>query len=88
MNISNMINKEIDKKISNKKQEEIKYYIRIGVTLLVISAVTATLLAFVNAMTKDRIAANELAVMEEALGKIFAGCDEIKPVDGGYDEPV
>ena len=88
MNISNKINKEIDKRISNKKQEEIKYYFKIGITLLIISAVTATLLAFVNALTKDKIAENELAVMKDAISKIFDGCDEISEVEGEYADPV
>ena len=79
---------EIDKRISNKKQESFKYYVKISLTLLLISALTAGLLAFVNAVTKDKIAANELAVMEDALGEIFDGCDGIKAVEGEYEAPV
>lgn len=79
---------EIDKRLSNKKQETVKYYFKICITLLIISAVTAGLLAFVNAVTKDKIAANELAVMEEALGRMFEGCDGIKQLEGEYDSPV
>lgn len=88
MNINNMINKEIDKRISNKKQQNIGDYIRIGLTLLIISAVTAALLAFVNSITEERIAQNERAVMEQALGNIFEGCDSIEAVEGEYDAPV
>ena len=88
MNINNMINKEIDKRISNKKQANIGDYVRIGLTLLVIAAVTAALLAFVNSITEERIAQNERAVMEEALGNIFAGCDKVEAVEGEFDAPV
>lgn len=88
MNISNMINKKIDEKISNKKQETVKYYIRIALTLLIISSVTAAMLAFVNGMTKERIAENEFAVMKDAIGNIFVGCDDIKALEGEYPEPV
>lgn len=88
MNISNKINMEIDKRISNKKQETVKYYVKISLTLLLISALTAGLLAFVNSVTKDKIAANELAVMENALGSMFDGCDGIKAVEGEYEAPV
>ena len=66
----------------------IKYYLKICITLLLISALTAGLLAFVNSVTKDKIAANELAVMEEAMGRIFVGCDELKAIEGEYEEPV
>ncbi len=85
MNINISNNQTVEK---NGKVNDLKYYLKIGITLLVISAVTATLLALVNAVTKDRIAANELAVMEEALGRIFSGCDEIKVIEGEYEEPV
>ena len=78
----------VEKTSESGKKSSIGYYLKICVTLLVISAVTASLLALVNAITKDRIAANELAVMESALGRIFIGCDEIKQVEGEYDAPV
>lgn len=73
---------------SVKDSGSIKYYLKIALTLLVISAVTASLLALVNAITKDRIAANEEAVMKEALGRIFDGCDEIVPLEGEFEAPV
>ncbi len=91
MNINNYINKEIDKRVSKKRQEDIKYYIRIGLTLLIISAVTATLLAFVNAMTKEKITDNEIkVVMQQALDGIFTQGDELKSTEllGEYDESV
>lgn len=88
MNIKYTITKAIDKRISKSKQENIKYYLHIGLTLLVIAAVTATMLAFVNALTRGRIAENERAVMQDAVGRIFEECDGIKAVDKEYDSPV
>lgn len=70
------------------KGGSVKYYLKICITLLIISALTAGLLAFVNSVTKDKIAENELAVMEEAMGRIFVGCDKIESVEGEYEEPV
>ena len=88
MNIKYKITKAVDKAISKEKQNDIKYYFRIGITLLLIAAITATLLAFVNALTKEKIAENERAVMQEAIGRIFEDCKEIKEVKGEYESPV
>ena len=77
-----------EKKDNPKGNADIKYYLRISLTLLIISAVTAMLLAFVNVITKDRIAANELAVMEQAIVGIFEDCTDIKLVDCELKEPV
>lgn len=88
MNIKYTITKAIDKRISKETQNDIKYYCRIGLTLLIIAAVTATLLAFVNALTKERIAQNELAVMQEAIERIYEGSDSIKQVDYELNDPV
>ena len=71
-----------------QKGGNLKYYLKICITLLLISALTAGLLAFVNSVTKDKIAANELAVMEEAMGRIFVACDKIESIEGEYEEPV
>ena len=91
MKINDLINKvktSVDSKLSKEKKQEIKYYFRMGFRLLIIAALTASLTAFVYSITKDRIAENELAVMEDALEKIFDGCDELKSVKGDYEEPV
>lgn len=85
MNNENIVLEEASEK---EKNGSVKYYLKICITLLLISALTAGLLAFVNAVTKDKIAANELAVMEEAMGRIFVGCDRIEQVEGEYEEPV
>ena len=88
MNIKYTLSKAIDKIISKEKRNDIKYYCRIGFTLLIIAAVTATLLAFVNALTKERIAQNELAVMQEAIERIYEDSDTVKQIDFGVKEPV
>ena len=88
MKLFNMISREIDDKVSAKKQNDIMYILRIGLTLLLIASITAASLAFVNELTKDRIEKNELAVMENALGKLFGGCDELKKIEGEFDSPV
>ena len=74
--------------VSEKKEGSVKYYLKICITLLLISALTAGLLAFVNSVTKKKIAENELAVMEEAIGRIFVSCDKIEAVAGEYKEPI
>lgn len=88
MNIKYTLSKTIDKIISKEKRNEVKYYCRIGFTLLIIAAVTATLLAFVNALTKERIAQNELAVMQEAIERIYEDSDTVKQIDFSVNEPV
>ena len=77
-----------EKTAVEKKTVGFGYYAKIGLTLLVISAVTASLLALVNAITKDKIAENERAVMEQALESIFGGCDEIEEMKGEYGGSV
>ena len=83
-----MISRKIDDRVSAKKQNDIAYILRIGLTLLLIASITAASLAFINALTKDRIAKNELAVMENALANLFGGCDEIKEMEGEFNSPV
>ena len=78
----------LEKTSEGNDSGSVKYYLKICITLLLISALTAGLLAFVNSVTKDKIAENELAVMEEAMGRIFVGCDKIESVEGEYEEPV
>ncbi len=74
--------------MNQEKLKDIKYYAKIGITLLLISSLTAALLAFVNSVTKDKIAENELAVMENALEEMFDGCDSIKKIDKDFESPV
>jgi len=61
-----------------------KYYIKTSMILLVISAVIATMLAVVNHFTKDKIAENEFAVMQETIEKLFPGCERIKEVEKDF----
>ncbi len=70
------------------KNLDFKYYIKISVILLVISSVVATMLAVVNHFTKDRIAENEFAVMEETIEKLFSECESIKTVEKEFKDNV
>lgn len=54
-----------------KKQNNVKYIVGITLKLLIISTVTALLLAGVNALTADRIAANAEAEKRAAISGIF-----------------
>lgn len=47
------------------------YFIKIGVTLLVITALVAAMLAAVDMITKDKIAENQLAEQNAAIGSIY-----------------
>jgi len=66
----------------------VMYYIRIGGVLLLISAVIAVMLAFVNAATVDRIAENELKRTMEAIEGIFPDADGVSELDGDFGETV
>ena len=49
------------------------YFVRIVGVLLVITMCVALLLSAVNMITKDKIAANEKAKLETAIGNLFTG---------------
>lgn len=74
--------------MNGEKRDNVKFYIRTGATLLIICAVTAALLAFVNALTKDRIAENELSVVRSAIDSMFDGADDIKLLEKEYESPI
>ncbi len=67
----------------NKNQSKALYYVRITGVLLVITMCTAFLLAFVNGVTKDRIAENELKKTNEAVSSVFTTAADIKTEDLG-----
>ena len=50
-----------------------RQYLKVGITLALICAVAATALAFVNHVTKDRIASYEEGVVSDAYSEISAG---------------
>jgi len=64
-----------------------KKSIRIVVTLCLITALVGALLAFVNLMTKDRIAEQNQKAMDEAVAVIFGEC-KTEEIAGAYDAPV
>ena len=66
------------------------YVVKICAILLVITMCVAFLLSFVNAVTKDPIAANEAAKISEALSKIFCDNENLTSVnaEGDFGENV
>lgn len=64
-----------------------KKSIRIVLTLCLITALVGALLAFVNLMTKDRIAEQNQKAMDEAISVIFGEC-KTEEIVGNYEAPV
>ena len=64
-----------------------KKSIRIILTLCLITALVGALLAFVNLMTKDRIAEQNQKAMDEAISVIFGEC-KTEELSGDYEAPV
>ena len=60
-------------------KKDVGYFARIIGVLLVITMCVALLLAVVNMITKDTIAENERAQLEEAIGELFKDAKEPKP---------
>ncbi len=63
-----------------KTESTFKYILRLTATLLAICAVVALALAGVNAITKDKIAANKAAKTAAALEKVLPGLVEAKEI--------
>ncbi len=59
-----------------KNQSSIKFILGVTAKLLLISVVTALLLSCINALTKDKIAANIAAEKEAAISAIFPNATE------------
>ncbi len=55
--------------------------LKLGIILLVISVVSAGILSFANAKTKDKIEAIELEITKKALSDIFEDMDESVAMD-------
>ena len=66
------------------------YVVKICAILLVITMCVAFLLSFVNAVTKDTIAANDAAKISKALGGLFrdAAAPEATNVEGDFGDIV
>ena len=71
-------------------KENTLYVLRICAILLLITMCVAFLLSFVNAVTKDRIAANEAAKISEALRGLFPSAAEptATGIEGEFGEEV
>ena len=65
----------MDNKI--KKESSALYFLRIGGTLLLICAIVALVLSFVNTVTQDKIAQNETEQKRTAMVELF-GSDKIE----------
>ena len=57
--------------INMKKETSALYYLRIGGALLLVCAVVALVLSFVNNVTRDRIAQNEAKQKKDAIIALF-----------------
>ena len=64
-----------------KNESTAKYILRLTVTLLLICAIVALALAGVNAITKDKIAANKAAKTTEALAKVLPGVEGLEKME-------
>lgn len=65
-----------------QKSNNVFYVAKIAVVLLLICGVMAGLLALVNGVTKEKIAANEAAKELAAIGEIFGDGISLTPVEG------
>jgi electron transport complex protein RnfG len=66
----------LTKDVSGERKAEIKTILTITIKLLIISAVTALMLASVNSLTYSRISANAAAEKAGAIKEIFPNADE------------
>jgi len=69
------------------KQSNVKEILVIAAKLLVICSIVAAIVAFVNSITKDKIAYNEKLTSAEALTEIYSSEFGNKPfevTDDGY----
>lgn len=70
------------------QNNDIKYYLKISLTLLVICACVAVLLSSVNMLTKGRIEQNELEQTRSAIAELFPGDISYTAADIAYSEPL
>lgn len=64
------------------------YYVRIAAVLLIIAAMTAMLLAFVNRMTRDVIAENAEEARDAAISELFVGMAGTEQVGAALPDGV
>lgn len=65
-----------------------KYYLRIAGVLFLICALTALVVAGVNAITKDKIAENSMKKMNDTVTDIFGDGITVNSLDIDVTEPV
>lgn len=64
-----------------KKENNVQYILRLALTLLAICAVVAGVLAGVNAITKDRIAAIQAEKTQKALAEVLPGVENLEKLE-------
>ena len=64
-----------------KKENNVRYILRLTVTLLLITALVAAALAGVNAITKEKIAAIQLEKTQKAMEEVLPGYGEYQTHD-------
>lgn len=64
-----------------KKENNVRYILRLTLTLLLITSVVAAALAGVNAITKDKIAALQLEKTQKAMEEVLPGYDKYQNRD-------
>lgn len=70
------------------KTNDARFIVKIGISLLLIAAVTAGLLAFVNSITKDKIAENEFRALQEIVSEVFGDYENMELHKGDFDENI
>ena len=68
--------------------KNVKYILKMAITLLLITAFVAAALAGVNAITKDKIAAAQQEKAAAAMKEVLPGCDGFEAVAFTADEKV
>ncbi len=71
-----------------EKRFDIRYILRIAGVLFIICALTALLLSAVNFLTKDKIAENAQARMNESISLIFGDGISAEKTDMEFEAPV
>ena len=64
-------------------KKTVLYILRLALTLLLITALAAAALAYVNSITKDAIAENQMAKTRKALAEVLPGAEKMDIIDNG-----
>lgn len=71
-----------------EEKKNFKYFVRVAGVLFIICSLTALLLSFVNALTKDKIQENAQKKMTETISVLFEGEIKTEVIDIESDAPV